>query len=148
MLSREQRKEELKKMIKKDITGISKNYNLKRYRGKNELSKEELIENILSYEYDTECSEDKDKKDLSSDIDEVKIRYIKTASIGTLVAFKTQNGRAKSAKILKRSTKRRVLKVETKYNKQFIIPFEDVIWIKTGTRWPKGVYKLFKGTVD
>ena len=51
----------------------------------------------------------------------------------------------KVKKIVKRSTPKRRFLVETKYGAQFIISFDDVVWVKTGTRWPKHVYNLMKG---
>lgn len=76
---------------------------------------------------------------------EEKLSYIEGAKIGTLVAFKTDNGKIKSAMIVKRSTKRKLLKLETRYGAQFIVSFDDVIWVRTNKRWPKGVYQLLKG---
>lgn len=76
---------------------------------------------------------------------EKKLSYIDGAKIGTLVAFKTDNGKVKSAMIVKRSTKNRKFKLETKYGASFIVPFDDILWVKTSKRWPKGVYQLLKG---
>ncbi len=76
---------------------------------------------------------------------EKKFGYIEGAKVGTLVAFKTDNGKIKSAMIVKRSTKNRKFKLETKYGAQFIVSFDDVIWVRTNKRWPKGVYQLLKG---
>ncbi len=76
---------------------------------------------------------------------EKKLGYIEGAKVGTLVAFKTDNGKIKSAMIVKRSTKNRKFKLETKYGASFIVPFDDVIWVRTNKRWPKGVYQLLKG---
>jgi len=79
---------------------------------------------------------------------EKKLSYIEGAKVGTLVAFKTDNGKIKSAMIVKRSTKNRKFKLETKYGASFIVPFDDVIWVRTNKRWPKGVYQLLKGIID
>lgn len=79
---------------------------------------------------------------------EKKLSYIEGAKVGTLVAFKTNNGKIKSAMIVKRSTKNRKFKLETKYGASFIVPFDDVIWVRTNKRWPKGVYQLLKGIID
>ena len=76
---------------------------------------------------------------------EKKLSYIEGAKAGTLVAFKTDNGKIKSAMIVKRSTKNRKFKLETKYGASFIVSFDDVIWVRTNKRWPKGVYQLLKG---
>lgn len=78
---------------------------------------------------------------------EQKMHYIENIEIGTIVAFKLSNGKVKSAKVVKKSTKNRKLKLETDYGAEYIIPYESVVWVRTGKRWPKGVYKLLKGTV-
>lgn len=75
-----------------------------------------------------------------------KLQYVETAEVGTLVAFRLPDGRVKSAKIERRSTKRRVFKLVTQYGAEFTVPYEDVIWVRTGSRWPRGVYELLKGT--
>lgn len=76
-----------------------------------------------------------------------KMPYIESAEVGVLVAFRLPNGKVKSAKIIKKSTKNRRLKLETDYGAQYIVSFDDVIWVRTGKRWPRGVYKLLKGLV-
>lgn len=77
----------------------------------------------------------------------VKFEYLKNTPIGTLVAFNILDS-MKSGKIINRSINDRKLKVETKYNEEYIIDFEDVTWVKTGSRWPKGIYKLLKGVKE
>lgn len=77
-----------------------------------------------------------------------KMRYVEEAEIGTIVAFKLPGMKVKSAKITRRSTKNKKFKVETTYGTEFVIGFEDVIWVKTNKRWPKGVYNLLKGIGD
>ena len=78
---------------------------------------------------------------------EQKMHYVENIEIGTIVAFKLSNGKVKSAKVVKKSTKNRKLKLETDYGAEYIVPYENVIWVRTGKRWPKGVYNLLKGTV-
>ncbi|MBR6604632.1 MAG: Rho termination factor N-terminal domain-containing protein [Prevotella sp.] len=78
---------------------------------------------------------------------EQKMRYVENIEIGTIVAFRLSNGKVKSAKVVKKSTKNRKLKLETDYGAEYIVPYESVVWVRTGKRWPKGVYKLLKGTV-
>lgn len=74
--------------------------------------------------------------------------YTETATIGMLVAFKLPDGKVKSAKIVKKSTKNRKFMVETEYNQQYLVAFEDILWVRTGSRWPKGIYRLLKGQVN
>ena len=77
-----------------------------------------------------------------------KLKYVEEAPIGTLVAFRPEVGKVKSAKIIKKSTKNRRLKVETAYGATFIVPYDDVIWVRSGSRWPRGVYNMLKGIED
>lgn len=170
---------ELLLMKKPEVMGIAKDMNVPRYNGKNALTKDEIIHNILEAQENgkntTETASVSDEKTeqveqpvtsvkkQSKVVSEVKklkekkvelteeerrlkkLGYIEGAKIGTLVAFKTDNGKTKSAMIIKRSTKNRKFKLETKYGATFIVSFDDVIWVRTNKRWPKGVYQLLKG---
>lgn len=79
---------------------------------------------------------------------EQKMAYIENIDIGTIVAFRLSNGKVKSAKVARKSTKNRKLKLETDYGAEYIVSYDDIVWVRTGKRWPKGVYKLLKGQVD
>lgn len=79
---------------------------------------------------------------------EQKMHYIENVNIGTIVAFKLSNGKVKSAKVVRKSTKNRKLKLETDYGAEYIVSYDDIIWVRTGKRWPRGVYKILKGLVD
>lgn len=115
----------------------------------------EVVDHIDDGEQaDTSGSEEKDSaKDADDGLtpeerQERHIKFVEGAKVGTLVAFKVGPNKAKSAKIIKRSTKNRKFKVETAYGKEFIISFDDVIWVLTNKRWPKGVYNMLKGKVE
>ena len=143
-------KQELMEKKKSEIMKIAEELGVNRYKGKNALTKEELVDNIISTQqannHDKKSNEEQqvENKDISESRD-VKDRYLDTADIGCLVAFKIETGKVKSAKIVKRSTSGRKLKVETAYGMEYIVPYDNVLWVKTGTRWPKGVYMLLKG---
>ena len=79
---------------------------------------------------------------------EQKMSYIENIEVGTIVAFRLSNGKVKSAKVARKSTKNRKLKLETDYGAEYIVSYEDIVWVRTGKRWPRGVYKLLKGQVD
>lgn len=122
-------------------------------------SKQENVVNKTSQSAKDECKvdnqecknvevEDKVENESANVNMEQKMTYIENISIGTIVAFKLPNGRAKSAKVVRKSTKNRKLKLETDYGAEYIISYDDVIWVRTGKRWPRGVYKLLKGQVD
>lgn len=150
----------------KCLRDLAKEKNIK---GRWDMTKEDLIEAILKAETmgieikQNESAEDeqevdnqisvevinKEEKEITNiEIDmKQKMNYIENVSIGTLLAFRLSNGKVKSAKVIRKSTKNRKLKVETNYGAEYIISYDDVIWVRTGKRWPKGVYNLLKGLV-
>lgn len=160
-------KEVLQSKTCKELRDLAKELNILR---RWEMTKGELIEAILGAEVvksteenvsakdeskvDNQVNnvevEDKDEKksaNVEYDIKQ-KMPYIEKIEIGTLVAFRLSNGKVKSAKVIRKSTKNRKLKLETDYGAVYIVSYEDIIWVRTGKRWPKGVYKLLKGLVD
>lgn len=66
--------------------------------------------------------------------------YIEQAAIGTLLAFKLPSGKARSAAIVDRDKQLCTLVVETAYGARYVISYDDVLWVRTGKRWPAGVY--------
>lgn len=81
----------------------------------------------------------------SANIAEQKQKYLDNIQIGTLIAFRVSDTKAKSAKVIRKSTKLRKLQVETSYGAVHTISFQDVLWVRTGKRWPRGVYNMLKG---
>lgn len=88
--------------------------------------------------------ETKEEKSVNINMEQ-KQKYLDNIQVGALVAFKVSETKAKSAKVIKKSTKSRKLMVETSYGATHVIPFEDVLWVRTGARWPRGVYNMLKG---
>ena len=138
--------------------------------GRWEMTKSQLIDAILGAEVVKNTNETKSAKDenkVDNQVNNVEVEnkvekesanieinmkqkmpYIENIEIGTLVAFRLSNGKVKSAKVIRKSTKNRKLKLETDYGAEYIVSFEDIIWVRTGKRWPRGVYRLLKGLVD
>lgn len=160
-------REELVAKTKDEVSAIAKDYGITRSIGSKRKTKEQLIEEILSIntgnteEVKQDVDADEDWQEPSETTTEVKTEtitneekevrkksYIENVKIGTLVAFKSLTGKVKSAKVVKRSTKNRKLKVETKYGAEFVISYDDVVWVRTNKRWPKGVYQLLKGVTN
>ena len=127
-------KNELNQFNKNELLILAKAYNI---TGRWDMSKDELIASIKAAK-----EKIKEKRDMS-----IKDGYIEKVNLGCLVAFKTSNGKVKSAKIVKRSIKERMLLLETEYKSAYKVSFDDVLWVKTGNRWPKGIYELLKGRV-
>lgn len=152
-------KENLQGMNKTELMAKAKELGITRYKQGKPLPKEELIEAILKAdkpepvstpEEAPEVEVPEEQQDSLSDEERLERhnKYVENVKVGTLVAFKTGPNKAKSAMVQKRSTKNRKLKVVTKYGKEFIISFDDVIWVHTNKRWPRGVYNMLKGTVE
>lgn len=126
------------------------------------INKQEIIEKSISQSANDECKVDnhvcenveveiKDENKSANVIKvnmEQKMSYIENIDIGTIVAFRLSNGKVKSAKVTRKSTKNRKLKLETDYGAEYIVSYNDIVWVRTGKRWPRGVYKLLKGQVD
>lgn len=131
--------ENLEKKTRDELRVIAKELDIK---GRGHMTEEQLVQAIASAT-GGEAAETSD--DVSSGSN--KVKYVENAEIGTIVAFKLPDGRVKSAKIERRSTSRRKLKLVTQYGAEFVVPYEDIIWVRTTKRWPKGVYNLLKGKV-
>ena len=159
-------KENLQNKTCKELRELAKGMNIS---GRWDMTKEQLIDAILGAEAvqttdksesaKDECKvdnhgvaevEDKvEKESASVEVDmKQKMPYIENIEIGTLVAFRLSNGKVKSAKVTRKSTKNRKLKLETDYGAEYIVSYDDIVWVRTGKRWPRGVYKLLKGLVD
>lgn len=161
--------ENLQSKTLKELREIAKGLNV---IGRWEMTKGQLIDAILGAE-DVKVNEDKmsakdeGKVDNQKDVEvegksekesannkpheinmEQKMHYVEGIEIGALVAFRLSNGKVKSARVIRKSTKNRKLKLETEYGAVYIVSYEDIVWVRTGKRWPKGVYRLLKGLVD
>ena len=154
-------REELEKMKADDLAKICKEKGIVYYRGKTRLRREEMIEEILEAQPEP-IPEQKTFQDLTSvvekDVDaEVKeeevmsvyqrestLRYLERIEVDALVAFKERPDKLNTAAVQNVSFKRRQLKVITSYNKEFIVSFDDVVWVRTTKRWPKFVMDILK----
>ena len=150
------RREQLMEMTVAELRKMAPSLGVKNCR---QYKKSELVEQILKAENHTddigvedveviEVSEASANDNETVVIDvERKVPYIEQAEIGTMVAFMLPNGKVKSAKLITRSVKNRRIKVETSYGKQFVVSYDDVVWVRTNDRWPRGVYNMLKGNV-
>lgn len=131
--------ENLEKKTRDELRVIAKELDI---RGRGHMTKEQLAQAIASAAGGEAAATSDDVSSGSN-----KMKYVENAEVGTIVAFKLPDGRVKSAKIERRSTSRRKLKLATQYGAEFVVPYEDIIWVRTTKRWPKGVYNLLKGKV-
>lgn len=74
-----------------------------------------------------------------------KQSYLDTLELGSLIAFYNDNNtKYLSGKIIEFKDND-VLLVETSYKTKYFVNKKDIKWVKTGKRWPKGVYQMLKG---
>jgi hypothetical protein len=126
-------KNELLGMTKKEIAQIAKEKGIARYKGKNMLTKDELIDKILVFEdIDSDIKksieESGEKTENVEDNSSGKQHYIDSIEVGTLVAFhdSEKGGKMNTAKVINKSSKNRQLKLETQYGKQYIVGYDDI----------------------
>lgn len=166
-------REQLAEMKVAELKSICKENGIKHYNGKNRYTKQQMIEAIIvAFPEEEQQEEQKEEQQVEETVkkleDNPKVKeskcneeevkntedaeskrkaYVENVAIGTIVAFRTPDGKVKSAKVINKfsiSNYKR-LKLETKYGAIYIIKYEDVIWVKTGKRFPRGVYNLLKG---
>lgn len=84
--------------------------------------------------------------------EKTKDDYIVNAEEGLIVAFRLNFESKKgvkltkviSGKIVENSKEDEVFIVETRNGLVYGVPYQTVVWVKTGARWPKGVYEEMK----
>lgn len=145
---------ELENMTKENVAKVAKDLSVKRYKGKSMLSKKELIDGICkamesnddvadAKKAISEAGEQEKKVEIDRD---TKDERIISAPLGTLIAFyEPETNKLNTAKLTNRNKVKRLIKCETQYGKEFLVPFENIRWVKTGSRWPKGIYNELKG---
>ena len=159
-------REQLAEMKVAELKSICKENGIKHYNGKNRYTKQQMIDAIVAFSEEEQKEKQQVEEPVKKLEDNPKVKenkcngeevkntedaeskrkaYVENIAIGTIVAFRTQDGKVKSAKVINKSSKYRRLKLETKYGAIYVIKYEDVIWVKTGKRFPRGVYNLLKG---
>ena len=155
-------RQELEALTRDELRVIAKE---KEVKGRGTMTKAELVDALSSVEDDETHSEavvevdsnvaslemnvTADEAVVSQIADEEmrKVRHMKAvenAEIGVIVAFMF-DGKCRSAKIIKKSTKNKMMLLQTSYGAEFKVPFDSIVWVKNGKRWPRGVYNMLKG---
>ena len=156
---------ELEAMKAEELRQMCKNMGISFYKGKSRLTKAEMIDKLLCevesngeevVEANDESAEQAKSEPVKSQEEieaeeaaklAMRAKYIEEAKVGTIIAFRLESGKVISAMIVKKSTKNRKFKVETKYGAEHIVLFDEILWVRTNKRWPKFIYNLFKENV-
>ena len=124
--------------------------------GRWDMNKTQLIEVITNVqsgmndsmiEFENDCIIKEDNSNQSEGSQKVTKEtrdYLNNAEVGTLVAFKRNSSKdiAMSGKFVGFDANGKVI-VESKKGTKFTISPENIIWVKTGDRWPKWVFAMF-----
>lgn len=124
-------------MTKEELLVLAKSLSIV---GRHKMNKNELI---------SEISERVDFK--FADASSGKEKYIENLEVGQIVAFHffdKEKGKqiVKSAKV--DAIDGASIRLVTKEGCVYASYKENIIWVKTGARWPKGVYELLKGVKE
>ena len=135
----------------KELREIAKGCAIK---GRWDMTKDELIKAIQdvyslsddSITFESDCvikEEDSTQHRGSQKATKTTLDYLSTVEPGTLVAFTRKSAKniAMSGKLV--SIENGKVKVESKKGTLFKLNIENIIWVKTGDRWPRWVFALF-----
>lgn len=114
--------------------------------GRWDMTKGELLVAIQEKMAQPEQVDDGQYKDAQAQ-QKTTLDYAKDVSAGTIIAFKVMLGgkqRVLSAKVNGKN-QTGLLLVETKNGSKYRVGPDDVVWVKTGLRWPRWVLELLKG---
>lgn len=158
-LTREEIKAKVAASTVKELRKKAAEYNVV---GRWEMNKQQLVEVICDLLEEEEKRKpvakckivDDAKGENGSDADsfqnaprKTKDEYIRKISIGTIVAFRViVRGieKVKSAAVIEINEDKKFYRVMNKAGFEFVIDESELVWVKTGKRWPRGVYNLLK----
>lgn len=163
------KKEELMLLKNAELDVMCKERGIKTYKGKTHITKEAMADAIVEYDNNNPVNQNlvpmpgaeklEELKEEYSDVKNVnvedsninkpwvlgnKTESIEKAEVGTLVAFLDEKGKPRTGKLENRSSARKVIKVVTEFDWTFIVPYDKVLWVRFGTRWPKAIYRMLK----
>lgn len=143
---------ELSKLTVKELRTLAKEHNI---AGRWDMIKLELIIALNPYYSINEpkmikpegSDEVTDTTEKSNDVG----KYLENLEVGTIMAFnlkskdfKNENEcRVMSGKFIG-MTNTGNFAIQSKLGTKFIVPREDILWVKTGTKWPKWLYTRFE----
>lgn len=132
----------------------------KHFNNNNENEEEkELSNNMVSNNESRSMNANQNEKEYATQITRENVdipkkdrnEYIDAIEVGIIIAFALSENKAMSAKVenIKKENGKVVQVVcVAKDNKKYKVPREAILWVKTGARWPKGVYEKFKAIND
>lgn len=123
----------------KELLVIAKEYQIV---GRHDMKKQQLIDAIVEVEKAL-------NETTASTVSKSRDDYIKNLKSGDIVAFQFYSpfGKkiARSAKVVDAYPGEVGVTVKDKLGNEYFVYKSNILWVKTGKRWPKFVYLMFKG---
>lgn len=105
-----------------------------------------LSDDMITFESDCIIrSKDSNESEGLQKVSKTTDEYLKGIAVGTLVAFKRSKNKevAMSGKFVSFNEAEDKVLIESKKGTCFKVARENIVWVKTGARWPKWVFSLF-----
>lgn len=123
----------------KELLIIAKEYQIV---GRHDMKKQQLIDAII------ESKKDMDEITTST-TNKAHDDYVKNLKSGDIIAFQFYSPFGKkivrSAKVVDAHPGEIGLTVQDKIGNEYFVYKSNILWVKTGKRWPKYIYSMFKG---
>lgn len=123
----------------KELLVIAKEYQIV---GRHDMKKQQLIDAIVELEKASD-------ETVASVVNKTHDDYVKNLKSGDIIAFQFHSpfGKkiARSAKVIDPHPGEVGLTVQDKIGNKYFVYRSKILWVKTGKRWPKYIYSMFKG---
>lgn len=123
----------------KELLVIAKEYQIV---GRHDMKKQQLIDAIVE-------SEKALNETAANTVSKSRDDYVKNLKSGDIVAFQFYSPFGKkivrSAKVVDAYPGEVGMTVQDKIGNEYFVYKSNILWVKTGKRWPKFVYLMFKG---
>ena len=123
----------------KELLIIAKEYQI---AGRYDMKKQQLIDAIIEFE------KAKDEMAVNT-TNKTHDDYVKNLKSGDIIAFQFYSPFGKkivrSAKVVDTHPEEIGLTVQDKIGNEYFVYKSNILWVKTGKRWPKYIYFMFKG---
>lgn len=126
----------------KELLAIAKEYQIV---GRHDMKKQQLIDAIAEV---VEIEKSLGETDASV-ANKTHDDYVKNLKQGDIIAFQFHNPFGKkitrSAKVIDPYPGEIGTTVQDKIGNKYFVYKSNILWVKTGKRWPKYIYSMFKG---
>lgn len=126
----------------KELLVIAKEYQIV---GRHDMKKQQLIDAIVEV---LEIEKALGKTDAGA-ANKIHDDYVKNLKPGDIIAFQFHSPFGKkitrSAKVIDPHPGEVGLTVQDKLGNKYFVYRSKILWVKTGKRWPKYIYSMFKG---